>query len=83
MDGKMTAVCTNHAPEGAYTLVFGYILIQREQHYSLQETKFHRMVIVVLLVSKNNYFYSLEGVWWVKWPQAWMNAVGLYVSPAG
>jgi hypothetical protein len=36
MDGKMIAVCTNHAPEGAYTLVFGYVLIQREQHYSLQ-----------------------------------------------
>jgi hypothetical protein len=58
MDGKMTAVCTNHASEGAYTLVFVYVLIQREQHYSLQGMKFLRMVIVVLIVSENNYFHS-------------------------
>ncbi len=41
-------------------------LLQRElqSYYSFQVTKCPRMVIVVLLVSENNYFHSWEGVWW-------------------
>ncbi len=40
-------------------------LLQRElqSYYSFQVTKCPQMVIVVLLVSENNYFHSREGVW--------------------